>query len=62
MLRMKDISNSHQCGKGHKVISKQTELHHSTVRNIIHKWKMSQQIHHKVHAPKIYSSDCAGLS
>ncbi|KAM3912509.1 uncharacterized protein RB166_019314 isoform 2-T2 [Leptodactylus fuscus] len=47
MPRRKEISNdlreaivaAHQSGKGYKAISKQFEVHHSTVRKIIHKWK-----------------------
>lgn len=43
----KDISNNlretvvaaHQSGEGYKTISSQPELHHCTVRTIIHKWK-----------------------
>uniref|UniRef100_A0A3B4GK03 Sleeping Beauty transposase HTH domain-containing protein n=1 Tax=Pundamilia nyererei TaxID=303518 RepID=A0A3B4GK03_9CICH len=30
---------AHQSGEGYKTISSQPELHHCTVRKIIHKWK-----------------------
>uniref|UniRef100_A0A3Q2WVS9 Sleeping Beauty transposase HTH domain-containing protein n=1 Tax=Haplochromis burtoni TaxID=8153 RepID=A0A3Q2WVS9_HAPBU len=40
---------AHQTGKGYKVYSTQFEVHHSTVRKIIHKWKTFK------------TSDCAML-
>uniref|UniRef100_A0A3Q4I1B2 Uncharacterized protein n=1 Tax=Neolamprologus brichardi TaxID=32507 RepID=A0A3Q4I1B2_NEOBR len=30
---------AHQPGKGYKAISRQFEVHHSTVKKIIHMWK-----------------------
>ncbi|XP_073435808.1 uncharacterized protein [Dendrobates tinctorius] len=47
MPRSKDFSEdvrrrvveAHEAGKGYKTISKMCELHHSTVRKIIYKWK-----------------------
>uniref|UniRef100_A0A4W6C4Y9 Sleeping Beauty transposase HTH domain-containing protein n=1 Tax=Lates calcarifer TaxID=8187 RepID=A0A4W6C4Y9_LATCA len=33
------IVATHQSGKGYKVISKQFDFQHSTLRKIIHKWK-----------------------
>jgi len=46
MPRRKDISNdfravvaAHQSDKCYTAISKQSEVHYSTVRKIIHKWK-----------------------
>lgn len=33
------IVSGHRSGKCHKAISRQFEVHHSTVRNTIHKWK-----------------------
>lgn len=45
--KRKNISNrikeatgaAHQCGAVYKVVSKQSKLHYSIVRKIIHKWK-----------------------
>ncbi|XP_077110775.1 uncharacterized protein LOC143766747 [Ranitomeya variabilis] len=47
MPRSKDFSEdvrrrvveAHEAGKGYKTISKMCELHHSTVRKIVYKWK-----------------------
>ncbi|XP_031750312.1 uncharacterized protein LOC116407961 [Xenopus tropicalis] len=57
MPRTKEISehlrqtviDAHQAGKGYKTISKELELHRSTVRHIVHKWR---QFHTVVSRPR----------
>ena len=46
------IVAAHQPGKGYKAISKLFGIHHSTERNIIHKWKTFKTA---VHLPR---SEC----
>lgn len=38
------IVAAHQSTKGYKAIFKQSEVHHSTVRTIIHKWKTFKMV------------------
>lgn len=44
---------AHQSGKDYKAISETVQVHHSTVRQIIHKWKAAANLHrnggHEVH-------------